>query len=78
MASARTVALGIVGAAVTMFARTATRRAMHDERGAPKLPRAARRTASATMLPIVAAATGALLALAEVLQEQRKYLADTT
>ena len=78
MASARTVALGVVGAAVTMFARSATRRAMHDERGAPKLARAARRTDSVTMMLIVAAATGALLALAEVLQEQRKYLADTT
>jgi hypothetical protein len=78
MASARTVALGVVGAAVTMVARKATRRAMHDESGAPKLPRAARRTDSVTMLLIVAAATGALLALVEVLQEQRKYLADTT
>jgi hypothetical protein len=78
MASARTVALGVVGAAVTMVARKATRRAMHDESGAPKLPRAARRTDSVTMLLIMAAATGALLALVEVLQEQRKYLADTT
>lgn len=78
MASARTVALGLVGAAVTMLARNATRRAMHDERGAPKLMRAARRGNSVTMLLIMAAASGALLALTEVLQEQRRHLADFT
>ena len=77
MASARTIGLGMVGSAVTMLARNATRRAMHDETGAPKLPRAARRSDSVTMLLIVAAASGALLALAEVLQEQRRNLADT-
>jgi len=77
MTSARTIGLGMVGAAVTMLARSATRRAMHDENGAPKLPRAARRSDSVTMLLIVAAASGALLALAEVLQEQRRHLADT-
>jgi len=78
MASARTVALGLVGAAVTMLARKATRRAMHDESGAPKLMRAARRSNSVTMLLIVAAASGALLALTEVLQEQRRHLVDYT
>jgi hypothetical protein len=78
MSSARTVGLGMVGAAVTMLARKATRRAMHDESGVPKLPRAARRGNSVTMLLIVAAASGALLALAEVLREQRRHLADFT
>ena len=78
MASARTVGLGIVGAAVTMLARQVTRRAMHDENGALKLPRAARRADSVTMLLFVAAASGALLALADVMQEQRKQLSHTT
>jgi hypothetical protein len=78
MASARTIGLGMVSAAVTMLARNATRRAMHDQSGAPKLPRAARRSDSVTMLLIVAAASGALLALADVLQEQRRQLADLT
>lgn len=78
MASARTVGLGIIGTAVTMLARNATRRAMHDESGVPKLPRAARRANSVTMLLVVAAASGALLALADVMQEQRRHLADFT
>ena len=78
MASARTVGLGMLGAAVTMLARKATRRAMHDERGAPKLPRATRRSNSVTMLLIVAAASGALLAFSDVLQEQRRHLTDAT
>jgi len=78
MASARTVTLGLVGAAVTVLARKATRRAMHDKSGEPKLIRAARRNSSVTMLLIVAAASGALLALTEVLQEQRRHLTEYT
>jgi hypothetical protein len=78
MTSARTVALGIVGATVTMLARNATRRAIHDARGVPKLPRAARRSNSVTMLLIIAAASGALLALSDLLQEQRRQLSDAT
>jgi hypothetical protein len=70
--------LGLVGAAVTMLARKATRRAMYDERGEPKLPRAARKANSMTMLLIVAAATGAALALGDVLQHQRRELTETT
>ncbi len=74
MASGRTAGLGIVGAAVTMLARKVTRRVMHDARGVPKLPRATRRSNSMTMVLIVAAASGVLLALAEILQEQRRHL----
>jgi hypothetical protein len=51
---------------------------MHDENGALKLPRAARRADSVTMLLFVAAVSGALLALADVMQEQRKQLSHTT
>jgi hypothetical protein len=68
----------MVGAAVTMLARNATRRALHDENGAPRLPRAARRSNGVTTLLIMAAASGALLALVDVVQEQRRQLADTT
>ena len=66
--------LGMAGAAVTMLARKMTRRMMHDERGEPKLPRAARRSNSVTMVLMVAAASGVLLALAEILQEERRHL----
>lgn len=76
MASARAWGLGMVGAAVTMLARNATRRALHDQHGAPRLPRAARRSNGVTTLLIMAAASGALLALVDVVQEQRRHLTD--
>ena len=78
MASGRTVGIGIIGAAMTMLVRSLTRRAMHDQRGSVKLPRAARRTNSLTMVIALAALSGALLALGDVLQEQRKHLAEST
>jgi hypothetical protein len=68
----------MLGAAVTMLARNATRRAMHDRSGLPKLPRATRRSTSVTMLLVVAAASGALLAVSDLLQEQRRHLTDAT
>ena len=77
-ADGKTVGLGVVGAGVTMLARKWTLRAMHDERGRPKLPRAARKSNSVIVLLTVAAASGALLALAEILTEHRKTLADFT
>jgi hypothetical protein len=77
MASSRTYGLGIVGAAVTMLARNATRRAMHDSSGRPRLPRA-RRPNSVTTLLIVAAASGALLALLDVLPQHRRELGSAT
>ena len=46
MASARTVGLGMLGAAVTMLARNATRRAMHDESGTSR-PRSSEKCFSA-------------------------------
>jgi hypothetical protein len=78
MASARAVTLGVVGAAITVLARKVTRRAMHDASGTPKLLGVARNSNSVMMLLLVAAASGALLALGEVLQEQRRHLADAT
>ena len=77
-AGGKTVGLGVVGAGVTMLARKWTLRAMHDDRGRPKLPRAARKSNSVIVLLTVAAASGALLALAEILTEHRKQLADFT
>ena len=70
--------MGLVGAAVTMLARRATRRAMYDERGEPKLPRAARKSNSVVMLLIVAAASGVALALGDVLHDHRKELTEAT
>jgi hypothetical protein len=44
---------------------------MHTEEGRPRLPRAARRYNGAGIL-LVAALAGATMAIADVLQEQRK------
>jgi hypothetical protein len=64
----------MIGAATTMLARAATRRAMHDAGGAPRLPRAAQKNTGFGMMLLLAATAGALLALGDVLQEQRKHV----
>jgi hypothetical protein len=74
MPMARTVGWGMVGSATTMLARTATRRAMHARGGAPRLPRSARRNNTFGMMLLLAAAAGALLAVGDVLQEQRRHV----
>lgn len=71
----QTAALGVVGSAATMLARRATRKAMHTEDGAPRLPRAARNNTGFAMFLALAAAAGIMLAVADVLQEQRQRAA---
>lgn len=66
---------GLVGLAATKLSRMATRRAMHRSTGAPRLPRAARTNSGLGMLLLLAVAAGAMLAVADVLQEQRKDVA---
>jgi hypothetical protein len=51
--------------------RRATRRAMHTPEGVTRLPRAAKRNHGIGTVIALAAAAGAMLALADVLQEQR-------
>jgi hypothetical protein len=74
MSMAQTVGWGMAGGATTMLARTATRRAMHGQSGAPRLPQAAHRNKTFGMMLLLAAAAGVMLALADVLQEQRKHV----
>jgi len=65
---------GLVGAATTMLARRLTRRTLyHGSR--PRLPDAARRANGVGGLLMVAAAAGAMLAVADVLQDQRRLVA---
>jgi hypothetical protein len=71
MRLARTVGLGLIGSATTMLVRGATRRAMHSPDGRPRLPSAARRNSGFGAIVVLAAAAGAMLALADILQEQR-------
>lgn len=65
---------GLVGSGTTMAVRRAARKMMHADNGRPRLPQAARRHDLATFLA-VAGVTGVILALADVLQEQRKRTA---
>ncbi len=67
-------AWGLVGSGATMIARIATRKMMHTEGGAPRLPRPVRRADVVTFLAL-AGATGVILALADILQEQKKRTA---
>jgi hypothetical protein len=73
---AQTAAWGVAGAATTMLARKVTRRAMHKPGGVPRLPRAARRNYSFGMMLLLAGAAGVLLALGDVVQEQRKHVVE--
>jgi hypothetical protein len=50
---------------------------MHEQNGEPRLPRTARKTNSFGMMLLLAAGAGALLALGDVLQEQRKEITST-
>jgi hypothetical protein len=69
-----TIAWGMVGGATTMLVRMATRRAMHEQSGEPRLPHATRRKQTFGMMLLLAASAGALLALGDVFQEQRKHV----
>jgi hypothetical protein len=75
MAMAKNVAWGTAGAATTMLARKAMRRALHEPDGEPRLPDATRRRKTFGMMLLLAALTGAVLAFGDVLQEQKKDLA---
>lgn len=62
----------VAGTAASKMARKYTRSALHNERGAPRLPRKARRQSGVGMMLGWAIATGAIMALADVLKEQGK------
>jgi len=76
MAGAQTLGWGMIGAGTTMLARRATRRALHDPGGVPRLPRRARKDPGFGMMLLLAAAAGALLAFGDLLQEQRKHVTE--
>lgn len=67
----RKIMWALVGTAASRVVRSRTRKAMHTEYGAPRLPRPVRRSGFGTALAL-AAGTGALMALADVLNEQGK------
>jgi len=76
MRMGRTFGWGFVGWATTMLVRKATRRAMYTRSGTPRLPQAARRKNGITPIFLVAAAAGAALAIADVLEDERRRQAE--
>jgi hypothetical protein len=72
MAIAQSVAFAVAAGITSRIARRATRRAMHTQYGAPRLPVAARKTRGFGTALLWAAGTGAALALADVLREQQR------
>jgi len=76
MSMRRTVGWGMIGGATTYLTRKAIRSAMHKQSGAPRLPRTVRHDKSFGTMVLLAVATGALLALGDVLQEQRKHVVE--
>jgi hypothetical protein len=73
MGMARSMGMGVMGGATTMLARRAARGVLHDRIGRPRLPRRTQRRRGFGPMLAWAAAAGLILALADVVQEQRKY-----
>lgn len=70
---ARNLMLAAAGGVTSKVVRRMTRRAMHDPYGDPRLPRPVRRRSGLGTALLLAAGTGAFLALADVLKEQEKH-----
>ena len=71
--STASLGAGLVGGAATMLTRRATRRALHRRTGEPRLPDATRRREGFRTMIAWAIAAGVILALADVLIEQRLH-----
>ncbi len=72
MGKGGTLAAGVLGGTTTALVPSMTRRALHNARGTPRVPRSARRRSGIGPMLAWAAALGVLLALADVLREQRQ------
>lgn len=71
----RKILWAVLGGAAMKAARGATRDALHTRVGATRLPRPVRRQRNLQAALLMAVGTGALLAVADVLQEQGKTAA---
>lgn len=76
MSKTGAIASGVLGGATTKIARSLTRRALHEKSGAPRVPRRARDRQGIAVMLAWAAAVGVILALADVLLEQRRASAE--
>ncbi|MDB4952173.1 MAG: hypothetical protein JWM27_4822 [Gemmatimonadetes bacterium] len=65
----------VVGGVASKAARSLTRKAMHHQTGAPRLPTTVRHRRGMETALVLAVATGALMAVTDVLNEQGKTAA---
>jgi hypothetical protein len=72
MGLAESAAATVIGGATTMVVRRVARGALHDSFGEPRLPGRRRNRRGLGMVLLWAAAAGIVLALADVLTEQRQ------
>jgi hypothetical protein len=75
MRAASMIGSGVLGGATTKLARSMTRKALHDQRGRPRVPAAARKRNGVVAMLAWAAALGVFLAIADVMMEQRNTTA---
>jgi hypothetical protein len=71
----RKILWAVLGTAASKVVRNRTRKAMHTQYGDPRLPRPVKRRSGLGTAIALAAGTGALMALADVLSEQGKEAA---
>jgi hypothetical protein len=72
MGLAQKLGWSVVGVTTTMAMRKIANAAMHDANGAPKFSRLTRRNNSFGVMVALAVSAGVLLALGDVLKEQRE------
>jgi len=72
---ARRIVFAVLGTAASSIVRKRTRGALHDNWGAPRLPRPVRRQSGLLSALVMAAITGVLMALADIFNEQGKTTA---
>jgi hypothetical protein len=78
MAFAQKFGWSVMGVTTTMAVRKMANLAMRDSSGEPKLSRLTRRNRSFGVMVALAVAAGVLLALADVLNEQRKDVVEVS
>ena len=72
MSMGKHLMLAMASGLTSKIVRVATRKVMHHRGGTPRLPGAVRRSSGVGPALAIAAGTGALLAIADLLREQEK------
>ena len=75
MAWGEKIVWGALGGALTLLTRKMTNAALHDADGMPALARVTQRNSSVAMILTLAALSGVVLALGDVLKENRQQQA---